>query len=503
MKKIQVLTLVGFLFLTMLSVNVNSQNYQNADTPYQKEVKKGAHFGVSRDSVDWLINRPKDNWFITPALGATMYIGNAYEPDARFNKVRPIAQLGIGKWLIPDVAIEFNIQGTRANSQSRYNLNPYVNFTDSDSYKDEDGVTRNHYKSFDFNYLSFNGIVDFDWTNYFRGYAKGKTRCYHFITQLGLGLNYGWGKIVNERAIDRREEADYPTDVAHNFEINGMFAINNQFRLSDRVDLNVILRSNITRGSFDDYYGAEDHIQMSWYKRRFDFIPSAMVGLTFNMGNFRNIRHEFIDADMMARAIANQMNNNNGGNGGCCTDTAVANAIREATKAMKDRDSVLNELIKEIKEDRENANRNNGKGSGDMSDNIPAQVISEIDKRGLKAVYTNFQINKAVVDPSDMSKLKDMAEYIKNDPENGKYLIIGSADSRTGTEEINQRLSEKRCQAVYDLFVNKFGVPSDRLIKKPLGGIDDYEPFEINRLCIIVGEDPAMMDLIDLKRKQN
>jgi outer membrane protein OmpA-like peptidoglycan-associated protein len=470
-----------------------------------RDREKGLHFGVARDSLDWLVNRPRDNWYFSPRVGLQEYYGNGIQPH-RWNDITPVFQLGIGKWLIPDVAFELSVTGAKANSQSRYGRNPYVDFSKVETHPDEDGVMRYEYQSFFFNYMCVDGAAALDWTNFFKGYYDGMQKRYHFITMVGLGFNMGWGKVRNARLYESNG-GDY-MGKARNFELTGMFAINNSIRLTESMDLNIILRDAVTRGSFDDYYGAEDHMNPRLYDRhRFDNIFSVMVGLTFNLRGEKNIkaRQEFIEGNTY---IVNQnqgdgnnngnnnANDNNGnGNGAPATDTALVNAIREANKILQRRDSVLNSVLEQI------SKNNNQPDNANAKTNLPAQIISQIDDRQLKAAYVKYELNKAIVTESDIEIVRNMAEYIKNDSSNMKYMLIGSADSRTGTVQINQRLSEKRCKAVYDLMVNRFGVDPKRLVMKALGGIDDYEPYELNRLCIIVGEDPELMKLIDLKRK--
>jgi OOP family OmpA-OmpF porin len=83
-----------------------------------------------------------------------------------------------------------------------------------------------------------------------------------------------------------------------------------------------------------------------------------------------------------------------------------------------------------------------------------------------------------------MVNVKLMAKTMKANP-GIKYLISGYADKGTGTEAINQTLSEKRAQAVYDALVAE-GVNPDQLVKVAKGGTDpmfgkDY----LNRVTIL------------------
>jgi outer membrane protein OmpA-like peptidoglycan-associated protein len=74
--------------------------------------------------------------------------------------------------------------------------------------------------------------------------------------------------------------------------------------------------------------------------------------------------------------------------------------------------------------------------------------------------------------------VKELAEYAKEN--NAKVVVTGYADSKTGTAEFNQALSEKRANAVADELVN-MGVSRDNIVVEAKGGVDAIAPFSYNR----------------------
>jgi outer membrane protein OmpA-like peptidoglycan-associated protein len=61
------------------------------------------------------------------------------------------------------------------------------------------------------------------------------------------------------------------------------------------------------------------------------------------------------------------------------------------------------------------------------------------------------------------------------------YVVVtGYADSKTGTAEGNQKLSERRAQAVADELV-RLGVNRDRIEVVAAGAVDTVSPAEYNR----------------------
>ncbi len=95
-----------------------------------------------------------------------------------------------------------------------------------------------------------------------------------------------------------------------------------------------------------------------------------------------------------------------------------------------------------------------------------------------------FTINSANVTPMEMVNVYNVAEYMKENP-NAKVTITGYADKNTGTATYNQKLSERRAQAVYDILTNNYGISPDRLVKSAVGSSDQpYSTNNWNRIVI-------------------
>lgn len=95
-----------------------------------------------------------------------------------------------------------------------------------------------------------------------------------------------------------------------------------------------------------------------------------------------------------------------------------------------------------------------------------------------------FTINSAKVSPMEMVNVYNVAEYMKANP-SAKVTITGYADKDTGTSTYNQKLSEKRAQAVYDILVNNYGISADRLTKAAEGSTQQpYDTNNWNRIVI-------------------
>ena len=92
-----------------------------------------------------------------------------------------------------------------------------------------------------------------------------------------------------------------------------------------------------------------------------------------------------------------------------------------------------------------------------------------------------FQQGKAVVEKSQMPNIELIAQYMKNHPE-ANVEIKGYA-SPEGSKELNQKLSEKRAEAVKKVLVKKYKIAADRLTTKGMGATDKlFKQVEFNRV---------------------
>ncbi|MGL4853082.1 MAG: OmpA family protein [Phocaeicola sp.] len=117
---------------------------------------------------------------------------------------------------------------------------------------------------------------------------------------------------------------------------------------------------------------------------------------------------------------------------------------------------------------------------------VPVEVVKEVIKEVSTPteVAIFFKINRAVISQEGLVNIKLMAKAIKANP-NATYKIAGFADKATGTSNINQSLSERRSQAVYDALIAE-GVPASQLEKVAMGGTDNmFGKNYLNRVVIM------------------
>ena len=84
-----------------------------------------------------------------------------------------------------------------------------------------------------------------------------------------------------------------------------------------------------------------------------------------------------------------------------------------------------------------------------------------------------FNINKSkIASRKDLQNVKAMTETAKD----GKFVVTGYADSKTGSAAYNQALSQKRAETVADELV-KMGVSRDNIEVVAAGGVNTIRTY--------------------------
>ena len=222
----------------------------------------------------------------------------------------------------------------------------------------------------------------------------------------------------------------------HNNQFAFTVGLQNVIRLGKVVDLTLEARHMFVNESFD----------MVARGSKSEGMTSVTAGLSFNLGAKR-----FKRVSTPAPAPA-----------------ADYSSYQNRIKALEDSNKSLNDEVT------------------DLRNRKPATVTVENKLVAASPVALFFDLNKAVLGEKELANLDF---YVQNaiKLDNAKtFTLIGGADKATGTEQVNQRLSEQRMQYVYDLLVNKYNIPASRLVKKAEG--DKNNRFglpELNRVVII------------------
>ena len=250
-------------------------------------------------------------------------------------------------------------------------------------------------------------------------------RVFSIIPYVGVGGTYGWD-------YNRPEIRDNDgTRMDHQGIINGSFGIDFRFRLNKRVDLYVDARALLT----------SDNINSVAWKTGVDPILSLTGGLSINLGKDGRHTTKYVPFDCSGtiRDLNNKINDLRG-------DLADTEARLRAAEAQ-----------------------------------LPCPEVKEAAPAVKETPAVNpairFKFNSAKVSDTDKATLYDVAQILKANPDT-KIAIKGYADKRTGTSAYNQKLSERRANAVKDILVG-YGVDADRMTIDAFG--DSEQPYtEVN-----------------------
>ena len=98
-----------------------------------------------------------------------------------------------------------------------------------------------------------------------------------------------------------------------------------------------------------------------------------------------------------------------------------------------------------------------------------------------QSVFFNIGSSK-IASRKDLVNVKEVADYAKAN--NKKILVTGYADSKTGSTQFNQQLSQKRAEAVAAELV-KMGVDRDNIVIEAKGGVNTISPYSYNRRATV------------------
>ena len=246
------------------------------------------------------------------------------------------------------------------------------------------------------------------------------TRVWNFIPYAGVGFLRNFDDNMNAHAAS--------------------LGILNTWKLSSKWAVNLDLSFNI---SDDDIDGTEQsHATYATSIAKADRYFTAEIGLTYNLG--KATWNKTPDVDAINALHQSQLD--------------ALNAQLADANAENDR---LNNLIKNHK--------------------CPEAKTITVKEVATAPVSVFFNIGKSkIASRKDLQNVKALTETAKD----GKFVVTGYADSKTGSASFNQKLSQKRAETVADELV-KMGVSRDNIEIVAAGGVDSLTPISYNRRATV------------------
>lgn len=215
----------------------------------------------------------------------------------------------------------------------------------------------------------------------------------------------------------------------------------NAFRLASCLDLNLDIHSLLVTDDFDGEVGG----------RQEESALSATIGLTFKFPKrdwkrgSTNSNLKYTEEDMRG--------------------------VREKLNAMMRENQRMSAVTPQSVETQKTR--------------VDTVAINEVSP-----VIVIFQIGKAVLKQEMRVNLGFFAQQLKNTKCKRTFVITGYTDNKTGSKRVNEILSRKRAEAVYNCLTKEFGVPGSQLKIDYKGGVDNmyYNNPALSRATITTAE---------------
>ena len=260
----------------------------------------------------------------------------------------------------------------------------------------------------------------FNLSNLFCGYSE--TRVWNFIPYVGFGVVRNCSENIYDNAVS--------------------LGLLNTWKLSKHVALNLDLGFNMNNydvfpGKQTEAYGGSPASTDRYF--------TAEVGLTFNLG--KATWNKVPDVDALKTLHQSEVD--------------ALNA--RLADAENDRDAWKSKF--------------EGHKCPEAAKPVPVKEVTAAP------VSVFFNIGKSkIASRKDLVNVQNVADAAKN---NGKKIVVtGYADSKTGSAEFNQKLSQKRAETVADELV-KMGVDRNNIEVVAAGGVDALSPISYNRRAVV------------------
>lgn len=362
---------------------------------------------VEDPSQGYLLNRMRDNWFITADAGVGI-IMSSYDKHQKFgDRLGLKFDLFVGKWFSP-------LLGLRAGADfEQLKGATWTGNYAALGYLGKNSLDGGAYRGQHFNDVGLVGDVLFNVSNWLCGYKPH--RFYNAIFYVGMTVNWVYAHSGARPNSYGKWKYGANDDEDHSRNYSMQCGLLNSFAITKKIDVNLDLRFDLMQEHID---GAG----MGY--RTWNEYPGVLIGMTYKFG-----KSEW-NAPIQAQCPEWKYTDNEG-------DALTAN-LNNANRKIGDLEDQLRKCLEKKPE---------AKSLDEPAGEAP-----------LATVY--FPINRTDVLGVQRNVVDAVAEVMKN--ENRNYLLTGWADNYTGNDQINVRLRKGRVATVKNELVKK-GVPESRL----------------------------------------
>ena len=369
------------------------------------------------------------NWFITAQGGISAFIGKPVGHGDLFDRTTPMLHLNIGKWVTPTIGLRLSFEGFKfkdMNTDSHTMQNIHADLMYNLSYFNREDVV-----------------------------SQPKLSVSPFV---GLGI------------IHNSHYGQKPFALS--------FGINIGYRLSERLQLTAEAGNTITWQNFDGV-GASNKLG--------DNLLRTSVGFTYNIGKVGwsrviDARPYILAYDQLNEQIRQLRNGKD--KPVKCKKQSIA--LSDSKSYPKNDYKGLNDLRERIR-NKNKATDNSLSATNAVAekDGVKQYDIANMTSEQLIAepIFFFFKVNTAILtDESQVVNIEQLAHAINK--YNLQVEVVGAADAKTGTKEINRKLSRQRASFLKNNLI-RLGVNKQSIIAKARGGISDYDDLPANRHCCV------------------
>ena len=382
------------------------------------------------DSVRYLTSKINQNWFITANGSVNWWQGSDRNPADNYTTINGPSfggSLSLGKWINHNIGlrVSYDVNPGQSFIYGRHiNLNKIQFLYGDNPVADEN----DHYKT-NFMYHNLHGDVMVSPIDFFQGYYN-PNRVYTPVLFVGMG-----GAAVCEHLFALQS---YLKKEALNFEYSLDAGLINNFRINSSLDANLSFIWSSQEWHIDSWYYEEGaQSDGDGRPKRADHNFSAQLGLTWYIGG------------------------------------RIYELPYNYEKEMKE----FKERIKYLEDEL-------GKKPTEIHDTVIQFVNTETEGEIVSFPFSIFfnRDSYQLMSKRDLVNLREIANVALE--KGWKIRLRGSCDSATATPEYNQRLSENRCRKI-QMELEDMGVPADRMILVPVGGVKELDPTEFDRRVLI------------------
>lgn len=376
-----------------------------------------------------------DNWFVGGGIGYSLSMSENTRFGNFFKNLKPGLQIHAGKWFWPAfgfrVSAGIHPQVGRMEWSTAEACEKYGKMADhiEDIYGNRLPSKYGYEHNYNFTVLS--GYVDalISFTNIFLKYKE--PRRFNLVGIIGLGYNRSFGfekdKLKNWetgiRYVDKEGKTiyynnwmHYETEPANFFAAHvgfqGLYKVNDAWDIFGEATFN---------GTDDMYNGLQ-------YDRVYDTYVDLQVGACFHFKDSHG-RRRFHYVKHLDQAVVERLG-----------------------KMVDDENERLNE-----------------------ANNMMPEIIDKINLSEALQTTISFYVDRFYITDAQKKNIKAVAKFLETHPDIN-LIVTGYADIETAYPAYNLRLSQKRAKAVYDMLVEEFNVPENRLRIDYKG--DTVQPYE-------------------------